>query len=92
MICDKHVRLCVRFRFRNGEVQWTQQMDAVKLQDPFPSIQLGKRNQVEKVPSFAWIEKVIKSNDRLVQLARAFKAKVEQGSRYKFGVKVARSR
>ena len=35
MICDKHVRLCVRFR--NGEVQWTQ-MDAVKLQDPFPSI------------------------------------------------------
>ena len=34
---------------------------------------------------------MVKSNDRLVQLARAFKAKVEQGPRYKFGVEVARS-
>jgi hypothetical protein len=87
MITDKHVRLCVRFR--NGEVQWTQ-MDAVKLQDPFPIIQYAKRNRLEKVPSFAWIEKIVQDNDRLVQLARAFKAKVEQGPRYKFGVEVAR--
>jgi hypothetical protein len=73
MVTYKHV--CLYVRFRNGEVQWTQ-MDAVKLQDPFPIIQYVKRNRLEKVPSFAWIGKIIQDNDRLVQLARAFKAKV----------------
>ena len=34
---------------------------------------------------------MVKSNGRLVQLARAFKAKLEQGPRYKFGAEVARS-
>jgi hypothetical protein len=87
MVTDKHVWLCVRFR--NGEVQWTQ-MDVVQLQDPFPIIQYAKRNRLEKVSSFAWIRKIIQDNDWLVQLARgAFKAKVEQGPRYKFRVEVA---
>ena len=34
---------------------------------------------------------MVKSNERLVQLACAFKPKVEQGPRYKLGVGVARS-
>jgi hypothetical protein len=88
MIRDKHVRLCIRFR--NGETQWVQ-MDAVKLQDPFPIIQYAKRNKLEKVPSFAWIEEIIKDNNRLVQLARAYKAKIDSGPKYKFGTEVARS-
>ncbi len=88
MMSDKHVRLCIRFR--NGEFQWTQ-MGAVKPQDPFPIIQHAKQNRLEKLPSSVWVEKIVKDNDRLVQLARAFKAKVGQGPKYKFGVEVARS-
>jgi hypothetical protein len=87
-VCDKHVRLCVRFR--NGETQWTQ-MNAVKLQDPFPIIQYVKRNNLEKSPSFEWVEKIVKDEDRLTQLARAYKAKVDNGPKYKFGVEVPRS-
>ena len=88
MIRDKHVWLCVRFR--NGETQWTQ-MDAVKLQDPFPIIQYVTRNRLEKSPSFAWFEKIVKDEDRLQQLAHAYKAKVDHGPKYKFGVEVPRS-
>ena len=85
---DKHVRLCVRFK--NGEKQWTQ-MDAVKLQDPFPIIQYATKNGLEKSPSFDWINEVVKDEERLTQLAKAYKAKVDQGPKYKFGVEVARS-
>jgi hypothetical protein len=87
MIRDKHIRLCVHFR--NGETQWAQ-MDAVKLQDPFPIIQYAKRNRLEKVPSVLWIEAIVKDNDCLVQLARAYKVKVDNGPKYKFGTEVAR--
>ena len=66
-------------------------MDAVELQDPFPIIQYPKRNRWEKAPTFAWVEEIVKDNDRLVQLARAYKTKVEQGPKYKFGVEVAQS-
>jgi hypothetical protein len=34
--------------------------------------------RLEKVPNFAWIEKIVQDNDRLVQLPRAFNAKVER--------------
>ena len=66
-------------------------MDAVKLQDPFPIILYAKKNGLEKAPSFSWINEIVKDNDRLVHIARAYKTKVEQGPKYKFGVKVARS-
>jgi hypothetical protein len=85
---DERVRLPVRFR--NGTVQWSQ-VDDVNLQDPFPIVQHAKRNHLEKPPSFVWVEKIIKDNDRLVDLAHVFKTKVEQGPRCKFGVEAARS-
>lgn len=66
-------------------------MDAKKLQDPFPIIQYSKKNKLEKLPSFAWVEKIVKDNDWLVQLGRAYKAKVDNGPKYKFGTKVARN-
>ena len=87
MIRDKHVSLCVRLR--NGETQWTQ-MDTVKLKDPFPTIHHAKRNKLEKVTSFLWVDEIVKGHDRLVQLACAYKAKVDNGPRYKFGTEVAR--
>ena len=66
-------------------------MDAVKLEDPFPIIIYAKKNGLEKAPSFSWINEIVKDNDRLVRIARAYKTKVEQGPKYKFGVKVGRS-
>jgi hypothetical protein len=47
-----------------------------------------KRNLLEKVPSFAWIEELLKDDHRLIQLACAHKAKVDKGPRCKFGTEV----
>ena len=84
---EKHTRLLVMFR--DGDVKWVS-LDAVLLQDPIPVVDYVKINKLGNKEKFRAVRKLMKNVNKTNELRKAYKAKVQKGPRFHFGVEVPR--
>jgi hypothetical protein len=84
----KHTRLLVMFV--DGDTQWIA-LDAALLQDPCPVIDYVKKNNLQDKGKFHAVRKLIQNVDKMENIRRAYKAKVQNIPRFHFGVEIPRN-
>jgi hypothetical protein len=85
---DKHTRLLVLFA--DGDRKWVA-MDAAILQDPIPVIDYVKRNKLEKKEKFRAVREMIRDEEKMEGMRKAYKAKASKLPVFHFGVEVPRN-
>ena len=61
------------------------------LQDLFLILAYVAKNKLQDVPTFHWTKQYLWNKELLSGTVKAFRAKIEQGPKIKFGVKVPRN-
>jgi hypothetical protein len=84
---DHHTQ--VNVLWNSGGVSWVR-LNALRMDDPYISIQYGTKNRLSAKPDWLWMTDYIDDPQRMARMARAYTVSKETRT-FKFGIEVART-